>query len=222
MLPRKGNFSNPICIHCQEAIPWIRYFTLQKCHKCGKSRTYRDWLVQLFLPIANYLLWIFPPNRISYWASVLLLAYFILIAITDIEYRVILHQVSLVGACICFFLGFQIHGIKLTVMGGFAGFVVMLGLYYFGIIFTRLLSKLRNEEISEVALGFGDVNLGGILGLILGWPGIVAGLLLAILIGGVVSCIYILFLNITHRYQPLRTLPYAPFLLLGTAILLYC
>jgi len=33
-------------------------------------------------------------------------------------------------------------------------------------------------ETDEVALGFGDVNLAGIMGLLLGWPGITAGLVI--------------------------------------------
>ena len=49
----------------------------------------------------------------------------------------------------------------------------------------KLLNK-NNSKYSEedVALGFGDVHLSGILGLLLGWPGITGGLFVAIILGG--------------------------------------
>jgi len=97
----------------------------------------------------------------------------------------------------------------------------MLGLYYLGIVLSQLITKIRNQPVDEVALGFGDVNLGGVLGLYLGWPGITAGLLLAIILGGSFSLFIILYHLITHKYQMFMAIPYAPFLLLGAALLLF-
>jgi leader peptidase (prepilin peptidase)/N-methyltransferase len=75
--------------------------------------------------------------------------------------------------------------------------------------------------LSEVALGFGDVNLAGVMGLLLGWPGIVLGLVLAIFLGGFVSLIYIVIMLITRRYKTFAAIPYGPFLVLGGVILIY-
>ena len=63
-----------------------------------------------------------------------------------------------------------------------------------------------------MAFGFGDVNLSGVLGLMLGWPFIVVGLVIAVLIGGVISLIYILGMLVTTqisclRCTPIRSLP---------------
>ena len=72
-----------------------------------------------------------------------------------------------------------------------------------------------------MALGFGDVNLAGVLGLLLGWPGIVLGLLLAILIGGVVSLVYLVVMAVLRRYHTFMAIPYGPFLIISAILLLY-
>jgi prepilin signal peptidase PulO-like enzyme (type II secretory pathway) len=55
----------------------------------------------------------------------------------------------------------------------------------------------------------------------LGWPEIVGGLLLAILLGGVVSALIILGMALLRRYKAMTAIPYAPFILLGAIIFLY-
>jgi prepilin signal peptidase PulO-like enzyme (type II secretory pathway) len=71
------------------------------------------------------------------------------------------------------------------------------------------------------ALGFGDVNLSGVLGLILGWPLILPTLFLSILIGGVVSLVYMLTMLAFRRYQLLMAIPYGPFLVSGAVLLIF-
>jgi prepilin signal peptidase PulO-like enzyme (type II secretory pathway) len=55
----------------------------------------------------------------------------------------------------------------------------------------------------------------------MGWPGITAGLILAILLAGMASAVYLLIQIIAHRYKVFSSIPYAPFLVLGSAILLF-
>jgi len=88
-------------------------------------------------------------------------------------------------------LGVWQHGLLDTLLGGAAGFGTMFALYLLGDSFARWIARRRGEALDEVALGFGDVNLLGVIGLILGWPGIVAGLVLGILIAGLVSFLYL-------------------------------
>jgi leader peptidase (prepilin peptidase)/N-methyltransferase len=97
----------------------------------------------------------------------------------------------------------------------------MLGLYYLGIAFSRYLSRRRGTEIEEEALGFGDVNLAGVLGLVLGWPLIWISLLFGILAGGVISLVIILGMLVSRRYRAFTAIPYAPFLILGAVFFLY-
>lgn len=60
-------------------------------------------------------------------------------------------------------------------------------------------------------LGAGDVKLAGLVGLVTGFPGVVAALTVGILVGGIVAGI----LLITGRVQRRSYIPYAPFLVAG-------
>jgi leader peptidase (prepilin peptidase)/N-methyltransferase len=97
----------------------------------------------------------------------------------------------------------------------------MLLLYYLGQLFVRWMSRRRGQDIEEVALGYGDVNLSGVIGLLLGWPGISIGLALAIILGGLASLILIFVMVIRRQYRHDLTLPYGPFLVASAVILLY-
>ncbi len=166
-------------------------------------------------------MWLTPPGRLGFWAGIGLLAFFSLVAVIDLEYRLVLHPVSLAGAVIGLAVGIWQKGPVDTLLGGAAGFGMMFLLYYFGILFTRLMARIRHQEIDEVALGYGDVNLAGVIGLMLGWPEIVGGLLLAILLGGLISALIMAGMAVLRRYKAMTAIPYAPFLLIGAIIFLY-
>lgn len=63
-------------------------------------------------------------------------------------------------------------------------------------------------------LGFGDVNLAGALGILLGFPYVILGLYLAFLTGGVIGIILIL----KGKKKMKSAIPFGPFLVLGTVL----
>ncbi|GAP18060.1 prepilin peptidase [Levilinea saccharolytica] len=222
VLPIHRRFTAPVCTSCHEPLPPMQFFWPGgACPSCQMRASVRTWIVLVAFPLAVLALWLWTPPRLGFWVGSLLLAYFALVAITDLEYRIILHPVSLAGALGGLALGWYLHGLTTTLIGGAAGFGVMLVLYYFGELFARFISKRRGQEVEEVALGFGDVNLSGVLGLILGWPGITLGLLFGILLGGVTSAGIILVAVLRRKYQMFTAIPYAPFLILAAIFLLY-
>ena len=113
------------------------------------------------------------------------------------------------------------HGVTSTLIGGAVGFGIMLAFYFVGEWYVRYMSKKRGMAADEVALGFGDVNLAGILGLLLGWPGISAGLLFTVLSGGLISLLIIVAMLIAKKYKAFTAIPYAPFLILSALFLLF-
>jgi leader peptidase (prepilin peptidase) / N-methyltransferase len=222
-LPVARQLTKPFCHACRAQVGIINYFIWpRRCSQCGSARRWRVWIVELFLVLASLWLWTNSPADLGYWVGVLLLAYFVLITVIDLEHRLILHITSLVGLFFGFWVGVKLHGLAFTLAGGAAGFLLMLALYYSGFVYLRISRKLRGKEPGETeALGFGDVNLSGIIGLILGWPGILLGLILAILLAGFVSLIYLLYLVVRRNYHPDSALPYGPFLAASAVLLLY-
>jgi len=222
VLPTRRKLVKPFCAYCnQEYNIWNYLVYPRQCPNCNRKRPLRIWVIEiLYIGIS---LWLYnTPNVIfGYWGSLILLAYFGVVVIIDIEHRLILHPVSLAGVAIGAILGTIMHGISFTVLGGVAGFLIMLALYYLGGIFANFIAKLRGEELNEVALGFGDVNLAGVIGLLLGWPGILGGLFLAILIGGFVSLAVMVVLLLLKCYRVFTAYPYGPYLVISAIFLLY-
>jgi leader peptidase (prepilin peptidase)/N-methyltransferase len=156
------------------------------------------------------------------------------VTVIDLEHRLILHPVSLIGVALGAGIGIYLHGVYLTLLGGAVGFGIMLILYYLGVGYVRLITRRKRklaeqqavesqEEQGEMGegLGFGDVNLSGVIGLMLGWPGIIAGLILGIILAGIASLGYILFMVLSKRYHPNMALPYGPYLVAAAVVLLY-
>ena len=79
----------------------------------------------------------------------------------------------------------------------------------FGVFFLLAL-------IGRGAMGLGDVKLAGVIGLMTGYPLVVAALALGIVLGGVAA----IALLVTRRAGRKGTMAYAPYLALGTIIVL--
>lgn len=209
------------CTNCSEKLLGEYYILLRPCEKCQTKPTARHIIVAMLVPILAVLVAIFPIANLGNFGGIIWLVFFGVVTVIDLEHRLILHTVSIVGAGLGLIFGIMNHGFIDTLIGGGAGFGIMLAFYFLGELFVNYLARKRGEEIDEVALGFGDVNLAGVIGLLLGWPGIIAGLFLAIFLGGVVSGIFLLFKAIRGEYQALTALPYGPFLVLSAAALFY-
>ncbi|HEY9077140.1 MAG TPA: A24 family peptidase [Anaerolineaceae bacterium] len=221
VLPLMRTLTKPVCKNCHKEMDWRSYLLFQPCVNCKKRSVSRRILCTLF--VTGFLLWQWnqPSQRLGFYLGTILFCYFCLVFIIDFEYRLILFGFSITGLCLGAVLGWWMHGWVITLAGGAAGFGIMWLLYQAGVWFIKILSKHHKMPIEEVALGYGDVYLSGIVGLLLGWPGITAGLLLAILLGGAASLLIIVWNLIQKKYQPLQAIPYAPFIIIGAAFLLY-
>ena len=221
VLPSTRKLSHPACWNCGSEISWGNYLLFRRCNNCVRSRSPRTYIILILIPaIAVYLL-LLPPQQIELPLAFILLIFLLLVATIDIEHRLILHMTSIIGALISLGIGIHLHGVVPTLIGGAAGYGIMLLFYFFGDLFVRYRSKKRNEPTDEVALGFGDVNLAGITGLLLGWPVIIPGLLFTILAGGLVSLLIVVFMLVRRQYQAFYAIPYGPFMILSIFYLLF-
>lgn len=221
VLPFTRRFSQPTCPNCATPYNWKDYFLLQPCRSCGRKRSLRTYIVFLVMLAATVYLWINPPGKIGFFLGYILLAYLGVVFVIDLEHRLIMHPVSITGAILGLGIGSYAHGLIPALLGGAFGFGSMLLLYYLGEVFTRYMSKRRGEVVDEVALGFGDVNLCGVIGLLLGWPVILAGILFTIFAGGIGSLIVIAFMLVRKRYNAFTPIPYAPFLIFSVLFYLF-
>jgi prepilin signal peptidase PulO-like enzyme (type II secretory pathway) len=221
VLPETRRFSPVVCPACQAPVSAADYLFLRACRSCGRRRNIRAWVVQMLTIGAFTWLWYNPPSRLGFWAGAILLTFFAVVVVIDVEHRLIMHPVSLVGAVLGAGIGLWLHGWQSTLIGGLAGFGMMLALYFFGFLFAKGIGRLRGEAIDEDALGFGDVNLSGVLGLLLGWPGITAGLIFAILLGGAGSLLVVIYMVLSKRYKIFQAIPYGPFLVAAAVFVLF-
>ena len=228
VLPLAPKLYRPSCSACQEKYKWSDYLLFQNCPECGNRRSLRTLLVQAVMTVTPLLIWIFPTKLLPFPLAFILLIYLTIVFVIDIEHRVILHPVSLVGVVLGLGIGIFLrgqqsimHGITSTLLGGLAGFGIMLLFYFVGILFVKQMSKRRGMPSDEVALGFGDVNLAGILGLLLGLQAIFASLFFAVVAGGLVSLIIMLGMLAAKKYKAFTAIPYAPFLILSAVYFLF-
>ena len=166
----------------------------------------------------------------------LVLIYFGVITVIDLEHRLILHPTSMVGAVLGLIVGTVIHsradglllGVGKSLLGGLFGFGVMYLLYMLGTLVARY--RARRMQASgqalddEEALGGGDVYLAGVLGLMLGWPFILNALVLGVLLGGLISFLFIALLLVRRRYSGdalMTFIPYGPYFIIGAFYLLF-
>jgi leader peptidase (prepilin peptidase)/N-methyltransferase len=236
VLPATRRFSQPACPNCQTTFPWLDYLTLRACRNCGTRRSLRTWVV-LILSIASFTyFWLFPPHGLGLPLSLIVLTYFGVIIVIDLEHRLILHPTSLFGAILGLIVGTAIYskngsiasGAFKSVLGGVAGFGIMFGLYQLGALVARIRArKMRaagQAEDDEEALGGGDVFLTGVLGLMLGWPDIILGITAGALVGGIVGVLALVGHFINRRYNQtsmMTFIPYGPSLVIGAAYILY-
>lgn len=218
VLPLFRRVHTPVCPRCQSTKGWWTVLIPGHCRVCGKSNATRAWLILLFFVISSVWLRDNYPPRLGYYLSSLLLVYLSLVAVIDIEHRVILHEVSIAGALIGLVVGFWLHGAPLTLLGGAAGFGAMYLLFALGALYVRSRSHAGTQL--EDALGFGDVNLSGVIGLLLGWPGVIAGLFLGVILGGAASLVVLVAMLARRRYRVDASIPYGPFLAASAAMLL--
>jgi leader peptidase (prepilin peptidase) / N-methyltransferase len=222
VLPTQRRLTYATCPKCGAKYTWKDYFMLTACRACGKPRSWRTYVTLVAGICLSLAIWMNPPTRMGYWLGLCVLIFLSLVVVIDIEHRLILNVVSLAGAALGLLTGTIRYNLVTSLLGGLAGLAIMLLFYWLGTLFASYRARKLGTDDGEEALGFGDVSLAAVLGLMLGWPFIMFGLLIGILAGGLISLLLVLFLVVTRRYQSMTVFTaYGPYLVLGAVILLY-
>lgn len=204
----------------------IAFLTGRRRSPEGAALSWRHPVVEMVTGLAFALLAAAYPldgQRLFY---LLFLAILLLITVIDLEHRLILFVV-IVPACALAI----VESILLPVpppelgdalLGGLLGFGVFFLMFLGGIGFSALVAALRGEELPEVAFGFGDVLLATLSGLLLGWQAFIFAMILTIFLGAAGAVLFLIsrFL-VRGRYTLFTALPYGPYIVLGTIIMLF-
>ncbi len=215
---RKSIVSPPShCFQCghplkaSDMVPVISYIVLRgKCHYCGAIIPARSMLVELFTGLIFGLAWVVIGLQ---WQLLIVLIYIcilVVLSITDMESGflpgLIIYPALGIALVIAFFKTFT--GLAPDIVDSALGFAASFGFFLILWGIPRLFKKQ--------AFGFGDVLMGGLIGIMLGFPLVVAAIYIAILTGGLTT-IALLMLKVKKLTDPV---PFAIFLALGAAVAL--
>ncbi len=236
VLPRTRQFSQPVCRNCETHYSWLDYLTLRACRSCGIVRSMRTWLVQILAAASFAYFWLNPPRALGLPLSLIVLVYFAVITVIDLEHRLILFPTSVFGAALGLLVGTLVYqkvlgqtvleGMGSSLLGGAIGFGVMFVVYRIGMLVARYRARKMMEagqaDDEEEAFGGGDVYLAGVLGLMLGSHFIINGLTYGVLLGGLASVLFLVAMRVRGASQALMTfIPYGPYLIAGAFYVLF-
>ena len=211
-LPAKKSLAYPAS-HCdacrhplsiRDNIPVVSYLWLRgKCRYCGASIPVRVILVEFSTGVLFALLfWYYGLN----WQFPLYAFYICLllvIAVIDLDIQLILNTLVYPAAAIALTIDiFQPQiGLLNGLAGGAIGFVIL----------------LIPALISRRGIGWGDVKLAGLIGLMTGFPRVFVAILAGIILGGLVAVL----LLIARKKSRKDVIPFGPFLALGSLLALF-
>lgn len=207
-----------ICIHCSIKIKWydnipiFSFFCLKgQCRNCKKNIAWQYPLVELWGGIMFLGVFLFynynqaslqiSPELIRDWV---ILTFLTFIFLYDLKYREITDFSTIIAGIILFvislFFGWQTWQSMLFGIGAGAGFF----------LFLFLISKGK-------WIGGGDIRLGFFMGIILGWPLILLGLMIAYILGALTSLILIILKKKTMKSET----AFGTYLALATLITMF-
>jgi leader peptidase (prepilin peptidase)/N-methyltransferase len=151
------------------------------------------------------------------------LTLFVLIAVIDVEHRLVLNAVMLPAFALALIelLVTRRLEFQAALVGYAVGQLVVMGMFLLGALFLWIINTGRREPVSEVAFGVGDVTLATFGGLVVGYPRVVVMLVLMIVLGGVIAGLFWLYHRFVRRdYRAYTPLAYGPAIVLSAAIML--
>jgi leader peptidase (prepilin peptidase)/N-methyltransferase len=185
----------------------------------SRRLSWRYPLVEIGLGLAYAALVIGYPHERNLLAWFVYMAILLLITVIDMEHRLILFVVIVPSCAFALLVGAispeQGRSFVEYLIGGAAGFVLFFLMFLGGGLFTAAVQR------DEVAFGFGDVMLATLSGFMLGWRAFIFAGLITVFVGAFGSLLYMFGRTLVRRrYRWFTPLPYGPYIVLGTLIML--
>ncbi len=210
-IPRQMSVVNPpsACPACGHRLRWYELvpvvsFIMQRgrCRKCTAAVAWRYPIVEIFTGAVFCLSYYLYGLSIDFWTVIILASLMLVVAFIDIEHRIIPNRLVIFGLAVGLVMGLlrPDAGIVFMAKGLLAGF---------GTLFVVAV-------VSRGQMGFGDVKLAAVMGLFLGWQGVLMAIFMAFLAGAV----YGIFLMVVMGKGRKTAVPFGPFLA-GATITVY-
>lgn len=211
------------CDHCKKTLQWYDLIPLfsflslgGKCRYCHKKLSWQYPLLEIVTGILFVVTFsqflasravntqgIMPVQLLELGFALFIVSSWIVIFFTDLKFGIIPDKILFPAIIISFLYIFLFQNPSLSVH-----FLSGLGACLF---FLVLFLGTRGK-----GMGFGDVKLVFLLGLVLGFPAVVLSLYISFLTGALIS----LILVIEKKLKLKNTIPFGPFLI-GAALIVY-
>ena len=200
------------CDTCQhrlapiDLIPIFSYLWLRRrCRYCQARIPFRP----LWVEIGSGCLFAFAYWHFGLGAEFAVAAFygsvFLVLGVIDLEHGLILNKITYPVAIVALITSILLPQVKMVsypwpditngVIGGIIGFVFL------------LIPALIYRE----GMGWGDVKMAGLIGLVTGYPLVLVALLMAVILGGLIASVFLLF----KRKGRKEAIPFGPFLSLA-------
>lgn len=198
------------CDHCKKTLRWyelipVLSFIVQlgKCRRCHRHLSLQYPLIELVTAGGYVWLYATVPFGLAYIAAAAIYSTSIVMLVADYKYRIIPDEMVVIASVSSIVYIFVTQQHSYDIVRHIASAIGAATFFY------TLWFGTKGK-----GMGFGDVKLSAMLGLLLGFPGIVFALYTAFLTGAVVGVILILIRNKTLKSR----IAFGPFLLLGLLV----
>jgi leader peptidase (prepilin peptidase)/N-methyltransferase len=199
------------CDACQHRLTWLDLFPVfsylflrGRCRYCGAKIPQRVFWVELGTGLLFALLfWRFGWKPILP-VSIVYCSALIVIALIDLYHHLILNKIvypfAIIAAVINFFIPglFSLHNFLFGLLGGAVGFLI---LFLPALIYSK-------------GMGWGDVKMAGLMGLMVGFPNVIVAVFGGIILGGLMAVMLLIFKQKSRK----QGIPFGPYLSIGAVI----
>jgi len=155
------------------------------------------------------------------------MAIFVLITVIDLEHKLILFAV-IIPSCFIAIVDAIVTptqnnepNLERALIGGVIGFGIFFLLYLGGYVYLYIVNTVQGRNINEVAFGYGDVLMATLSGLILGPERLFFAMFITVFLGAAGALIWLISRRLSGTgYSMFTALPYGPYIVAGTIILL--
>ncbi len=194
------------CDFCKKTLRWyelvpVLSYLLQRgtCRRCHRSLSIQYPIVELMSACGYVVLYSVIPFGLPYVCAAIIFSSCLVMAIADYKYQIIPDEMVVLGS-ICSLVYVAVQAPYMQVLHHGIAAVGSMAFFYLLWFFTK-----------GKGMGFGDVKLSGMMGLLLGFPSAIFAFYFAFLTGAALGVILILAKNKTLKSK----IAFGPFLLLG-------